>query len=392
MSSNLTVNSLAAPLGLNSGIFAGLLPNVLAWDSEFSETESAPVHCFDLKDESLILDGNSLPMEQDVRARLLAKAGAPVSYLSDRSINIQMLALQEHLQQGDFGRTPKAVLRNGRLFTIQRSDLVELTHSEVLTAVADALGRNAECLSLSRIDYADGNLELELVSPTKTREIRRGDVVKAGLHIEHCRFGDRATQVQAFNYRLVCANGMTRRECVSAEGIVRTRKLPANHPHAKELLLDQIRRLTTRTWDRLDQQLTELGAISERRADVGQLLRQWLQRARISTRVTDAGNTGTTRTVMDRLLTAWRADGAEDTYYAAVNALTQVGSHDQELTARQRRVLSLLGGLLAFSGVHICPKCFSVLSGVALAPEEHTPETAMPIGRTNRETTGLVRQ
>jgi hypothetical protein len=73
---------------------------------------------------------------------------------------------------------------------------------------------------------------------------------------------------------------------------------------------------------------------------------------------------------MDRLLAAWREWGAEDTYYAAVNALTWVGTHDQELTPRQRRSLSLLGGLLAFSGAHICPRCFSVLAGPASAGEE----------------------
>jgi len=39
-----------------------------------------------------------------------------------------------------------------------------------------------------------------------------------------------------------------------------------------------------------------------------------------------------------------------------------VATHDPELSPRQRRVLSLLGGLLAFSGVHICDHCFSVLS------------------------------
>jgi hypothetical protein len=254
--------------------------------------------------------------------------------------------------------------------------VVELNNAEVLTAVAESLGKGADGLTVSRIDHTDARLELDLVSEAKALEIRRGDVVKAGLHIQHSRFGGPATQIQAYVYRLVCENGMTRRECVSAEGIVRTRKLPAGHPRAKELLLDQIRRLTARTWEKLEQQLTELRATSERRADVPQLLRQWLQRARISTRITDAGNAEPTRTVMDRLLRAWRAEDAEDTYYGAVNALTWVGSHDRELSPRQRRVLSSLGGLLAFSGLHICPKCFSLLSDTAPTAETETAEAS----------------
>ena len=70
-------------------------------------------------------------------------------------------------------------------------------------------------------------------------------------------------------------------------------------------------------------------------------------------------------TQMDRALAAWRAEGAEETVWAAVNALTRVATHDPELSMRQRRVLSLLGGLLAYSGVHICDRCFSVLSAPA---------------------------
>jgi len=356
--------------------FMEVVGRARSWDAEFSEMEQVPAEALEITENELILGENSIPMDQDARIRLLAKAGAPVSYLEKRNIGIQMLALREHIRQGDLGHMLAPVLRRGRLFTVQSGRLVELTHTEILTAVADSLGERADGLMLSRIDHADSRLELDLVSPTKALEIRPGDVVQAGLHILHSRYGHEATQVQAFIYRLICANGMTRRECVSAGGIVRTRKLPANHPRAKEMLLDQVRRLTTRTWQLLEQQLTELRATSERPADVSQLLRQWMQRARISTRVSGAGGAQAYRTVMDRLLRAWREAGSEDTYYGAVNALTWVGSHDQELTPRQRQVLSLLGGLLAFSGVHICPRCFSVLADPARTRQERTDESA----------------
>jgi hypothetical protein len=353
-----------------------LIPEVRAWDTEFSEMVSAPVERFDVKVDALIFDKTSIRLDQDARFRLLANAGAPVSYLAKRSIDIQILALREHLQQGDFGEMLTPVLRNGQLFTVRRGDLLELGYAEVINTVADALGRGADDLMVSKIDRSDAKVELDLLSSTKALEIRPGDVVKAGLHILHSRYGDEATQIQAFIYRLICANGMTRRECVSAEGIVRTRKLPANHPRAKELLIDQVRRLTARTWQTLEQQLTALRATSERQANVPQLLGQWLQRARISTRIKETRKSDSAPTVMDRLLRAWRADGAEDTYYAAVNALTWVGSHDLELSPCQRRVLSLLGGLLAFSGVHICPRCFSVLSDPVQAREDGTTEAA----------------
>jgi hypothetical protein len=347
------------------------------WDAEYTEMDSVPLDRFELTDDTLIFDKNRIPLDEQARRRLFEKTGAPVAYLIRRSLNLQMVALREHFQQSDFGGAPKLVLRNGQLFTIRRDNLVELAHVDVLNAVAESVGEAAGALNVSRIAYAGGRLELDLTSPSKALEVRSGDIVTAGLHVEHSRYGEEGMQIHAFNYRLVCENGMTRRECASEEGIVRIRKLPASHPRGRELVLDQVRRLTARVWQGLEPQLRALRASSERRVDVPQLLRQWVQRARFSPHTTPpdrARRVGPT--VMDRLLAAWRDWGAEDTYYGAVNALTWVGSHDRELSPRQRHVLSLLGGLLAFSGVHICPRCNSVLSDPAQARDEHATEAA----------------
>jgi hypothetical protein len=339
------------------------------WDAEFSELASVPIDRFELTEDDLICGNNSIPAHQDARNRLFEKVGAPCAYLEKRGIDVQIVALRDHIRQGGFGLAPKPVLRNGQLFTLRCDNLIELAHADVLNAIAESLGQSGDALTLSQIAYADGRVEMDLVSPAKAIEVRRGDVVTAGLHIEHSRYGDQATQIQAFVYRLVCENGMTRRECVSADGIVRIRKLPTSHPGGRELLLDQVRRLTARTWQNLEPQLLELRATSERRADVPQLLRQWVQRARFSTRTTRPNRTRRVPTVMDRLLAAWRDSGAEDTTYGAINALTWVGSHDPVLSPRQRRTLSLLGGLLSMSRVHLCDRCFSLLCEPARVAE-----------------------
>jgi len=361
---------------LFSPAFPQILHQMREWDAEFSELDPAFTGRFEIMEDRIIFDNNSVPLTQQSRNRLFEKARAPFVYLSERAIDVQILALRDHFRQQDFGAAPKFVLRNGELFTLVRSQLIELNLHEVVAAVGEALGADADNLNVSRIDYKDGRLDLDFVSPARTIELRRDDIVQAGLHIEHVCYGDCATQIHSYVYRLVCENGMTRREC-SPDGIVRIRKLSVSHPRGKELLLDQIRRLTTRTWQTLEPQLLELRNTSDRRADVPHLLRQWVQRARISPRTT---NGEMPQTVMDRLLRAWRAEGAESSYYAAVNALTWVASHDQELSPRQRRVLSLLGGLLAFSGVHICPRCFSVLSGPSQTGDEHVAEAESTTG------------
>jgi len=350
------------PAKRNPLSFNELKARASLWDAEFLEMDPVPIERLAIADAALIFGKSSISLGQDARNRLFEKVGAPATYLEKRSIDVQMVALRDHIRQGGFGRAAKPVLRDGELFTLRCDDLIELTHSEVLNAVAESLGDSVDGLKLSRIDYTDGRLELDLVSSEKAIEVRRGDLVTAGLHIEHSRYGNQATQVQAFVYRLVCENGMTRRECISGDGIVRIRKLPASHPGGKELLLDQVRRLAARTWQNLEPQLRELRATSERHADVPHLLRQWVQRARFSTRTTSRNRARRVPTVMDRLLAAWRDSGAEDTTYGAINALTWIGSHDPELSLRQRRTLSLLGGLLAMSRVHLCDKCFSLLS------------------------------
>jgi hypothetical protein len=347
------------------------------WDAEFFVADGIPVELLAMAESGLTLGKNRLAIDQTVRNRLFEKAGAPWGYMSERSIDVQMLALTDHLRQGAFGSSPKIVTRDGQLFTLVSDKLIQITHTDVLSAVADPLGAAADDLSVSRIDRVDGRIELELVSPRKAVEIRRGDIVQAGLHITHSRFGDQATQVQTFTYRLLCTNGMTRRECAPTEGLARTRRLPVAHPHGKELQLDQIRRLTAHAREKLEPQLEELRSTAERPADAKQLLKTFLQRARISTRISDRSEGDPRATMMDRIVRAWRDWGSEDTYYGAVNALTRVGTHDLQLSARQRRTLSMLGGVVAFSGSHLCPRCFSVLSENSGAVAEHaTNETA----------------
>jgi hypothetical protein len=83
--------------------------------------------------------------------------------------------------------------------------------------------------------------------------------------------------------------------------------------------------------------------------DVESVFDRWLSRARLS------------RQLRVRLMQAWRDEGAESTQYGAVNAITRVATHDAALSRRQRQMLASLGGLLAFSELHICSQCFSVL-------------------------------
>ena len=326
-----------------------LLDESHAWDAALTETSVTPSEIA-FTPEGILASGSQLPVRPGVWKKLLKTAGAPVVYFGKRTPSLRAAALQEHLRGGVFGSRPRLVFREGQLETIARGELVDLTFGEVLEATLDVCERRDERLFVARIGRSEERLSLELISSSATLDVRRGDVVKAGIEIIHERYGANATQIQAFIYRLVCLNGMTRKECVSNDNLARTRRLPITLASARELQMEQIRRLVGQTLQGLEPQLMEIRATSERPANVEELLLRWLQRARIAP-----------RTMMPRLLEAWRLEGSEATQYGAVNALTRVGTHDPELSDRQRRVLASLGGLLAFSNVHICPRCFSVL-------------------------------
>ncbi|HTB11110.1 MAG TPA: DUF932 domain-containing protein [Bryobacteraceae bacterium] len=302
-------------------------------------------------EEGLRFDGRILKADRETRLRLLAKVGAPTAYWEEHTPSFQAEALSEHARRFDFGREPKAVLQNGDLFTLVDPDLTNLSIADVLRAIAEELGADADHLLVARIEDTGELVEAELFSPMQATEVRRGDVVQSGISVLHAPYGKQATQIQAFIYRLICSNGMTRRECVSRDNIVRTRRLPPDrYANARELQLSQIRRLVRRTWTSLRAHLDAFRATRERGADVEELLQQWLLRGRIST-----------NGMMPRLLAAWREEGSDDSIYGAINALTRLATHDRRLSSRQRRTFASLAGLLAFRDVHLCPRCFSVL-------------------------------
>lgn len=335
--------------GVNAAMFSGLIAAVREWEAGISEIPIIPKH-LRFSPRGVEHGECFFGLDELGRSRLFGKVGAPIGYLMKHAPAFQAATLAEHANRGDFDLSARLITRNDQIITVLRDELLALSYASVLTAVKDGLGRDVDDLLIREYDLDYDHLELVLVSPSKAITVRPGDVVQSGLRITHHRFGGPATLIEAFIYRLVCANGMTRRECVG-EGFSRTRKLPVGDPNSHELQMNQIYRLTQQNWNNLQAQLDAFKATRERPAHVEELLGRWLQRGRLSPRL-----------LLGRLMHAWREEGSENTVYGAVNALTRVATHDAGVSSRQRRALAVLGGLLAFSQTHICERCFSILS------------------------------
>ena len=98
------------------------------------------------------------------------------------------------------------------------------------------------------------------------------------------------------------------------------------------------RRLARDAWAALHEKLDQLRALPNEPVQVERLLLRFLERARLSV-----------ERLLPLLRQAWEAEGARETLWDAINALSWTATHGPELKDRERRVLSGVAGLLAFS-------------------------------------------
>lgn len=299
------------------------------------------------------------PQGMDTFCRHVA---APAAYLKRLDADVRRVVLQRHIDRGDLDFERLTLISRGNEFlSFGRSDLLHINGQEVLQAVQD--GVNGD-IDVHRLDIGDDAMEADLLVERAAEEVAPGDVIRAGLRITHSFIGEHATWVEAYILRLICANGMTHRECAKRLA-ARTRRLPVGHKDARQMQIAQVRRLASETAAALQTKLQAIRELHAQPVEVDQMLTRWLERARLSTRLW-----------MPVLREAWETEGSEATSYGVMNALTRVATHglaggEREMTSRQRRILSGLAGLLAFQRLHLCPRCFSQLGGPASVVESH---------------------
>jgi hypothetical protein len=299
-----------------------------------------------------------LEIDDSCIGRLAKRVSAPSAYLSRLSPTVRASLLQHHLDAGDFGPARVCITYTPpHLINIGSDSLTSLNGTEVINAIVDGVGPESRDLSVHGFSFSAQGFQLDVLGYHTREEVLPGDVVQGGLRITYAVLGEHAVWVEAFIIRLLCANGMTHRECVSRRP-PRTRRLPLTNPNAKQLQSDQLRRLAAGEWEKLKEKLRALHSLSQERIEFEPMLGRWLERARLSQ-----------RRLMPLLLDARQHEVNNDTNYAAVNALTRVATHNEQLTIRERRTLARLAGLLAFRRLHFCPRCFSVLRDDAGAPE-----------------------
>jgi hypothetical protein len=319
-------------------------------------SERFPLSRLRVEGDRVIAADREFRLDAEGVRRLCGHFRAPTDYLERLSPKLRDDLLAFHLCSMGQGRgrlndgSSRIIHRDGVFIDLGRADLHTLGAGEVLHAVRDGFGNEAATFEVQGLDIQDEAFRLDIVSPSVSAEVRRGDVIEAGVRVEHAYTGERATTIMAFVVRLVCSNGMVHRECVGSRRTARTRRLDANRDDAGILQVEQVRRLTAEIRQELEPKLAAIRRLAEERADRGQL-EQFLRQARMHS-----------RGLVDQLRHSWAAEGDEQTAFGLFNALTHLATHGTELSARQRGMLARLAGIYANRSSHLCAHCFSILN------------------------------
>jgi hypothetical protein len=303
-------------------------------------------------ENTLLLGDSPFRLEGAGFRRFCEQLSAPADYVSVLPARIRQGVLQHHLDCCDAsdGRLT-AVVRDGEFLAFSRQDLCRLSGRDVLTAVREGVGSGA---NVHELQIHDESFQTDLLIESAAGEVAPGDIVRAGVRVTHSLTGKHATWIEAFMYRLVCKNGMVHRDCVDRRA-ARTRRLPTGRHDARRLQIEQVRRLTADTAGTLRAKLEAIRGLRREQVDANSMMVRFLEQGGLSR-----------RTWLPVVRRAWEEnEGAESTAFGVMNALTWVSTHEPNLSARQRRILSGLAGILAFRQIHFCPRCFSQLRGPA---------------------------
>lgn len=120
---------------------------------------------------------------------------------------------------GRFARTPdtKRMLRtmDGAARALLSDRYRRIDNSEVASAVLPIIGR-MDGAGVESCELTDSRMYLKVVNPRVTAEVKKGDIVQAGVLISNSEVGMGSVNVSPLIYRLVCSNGM-----IAADGKLR---------------------------------------------------------------------------------------------------------------------------------------------------------------------------
>lgn len=246
-------------------------------------------------------------------SQLLQDLGVPVVFFRSLPANIQFAVANWKVQNSNYER--ESLLRTVRGNTVRAflsTKYAALDDIDIIPMVADIIGD--ENVIVENVDFHDDATHLRITFPGQLTELKKGDIVRTGIHITNSEVGLRAVHVDALVHRLVCTNGLVRAE---SNG-----KTTIRHFGKSDRLKDDIARAITDAKDNTRHLVRQFkDSINQRLTDPRQFLKD------------HAKDMTLTKEQLNAALDAFSFD-PDDSLFGVVNAVTRAAQDEGTFEGR----------------------------------------------------------
>jgi hypothetical protein len=184
-------------------------------------------------DGAVLLQGinSGLPLRPIAHQQLATTLGIPKPYY-DRMLSEDPGLLSTNVNYWLDAQPSRRLVRtlDNSVRAILSDSYRPLDNFDLAEAVLPKI-HDLDCRVMS-CDVTESRFYLKAVTERLTAEVKKGDVVQAGLVVSNSEVGQGSLRVQALDYRLVCTNGMIR------ESAIRKAHLGRNDGHGQDAIED----------------------------------------------------------------------------------------------------------------------------------------------------------
>jgi hypothetical protein len=300
----------------------------------------------------LQIEGQAFEVPEGARKDLAKLARIPATYFEQ--IDPELRATNFNRRLLDFfgsNEGLEVVISNDRgvQHVQQRRQLGHVEASQAIDALLDGVAASVSN-DIRVVEYGrETRLDVALVARALQAEPRPGDIVCGGVHLTIDENG--AVQVGPVSFRLICRNGAMARVCAGGQHRLR-RGLGRDGTSEFLATLREFGRTAWQDWEHVKRGLEELAQKRLDRNDIANVIRGLRQSPFfISARAA--------RLVEEEL----RRNADDLTFYDLHNAITFVGTHEEEVLPQYRYRLRLGAGQLARGRVGVCQECRRLMIG-----------------------------
>jgi hypothetical protein len=298
-----------------------------------------------LEDGRLQIGTVASPLADNARNDLARLARIPTAYFTEIDNSLRAVNFNRRLSTEVTDRRLAIISNdNGLVEAVRGGQLLSVPRSRIVQAVLDASPADTVSNSIVAVVYAlNGHMDVSLVAPALQTQPRVNDIVLGGVHLGQEDEG--AIQIGPATFRLICSNGAMARVCANGKHRIRR----GSGPESGQTLLENVASFAQEAWSSWPALAEGIGRLASERLGNMQPI---IQRLRDRPFFISAAAARRVQEALSR-----EGEAGSLTLFDLHNAITAVGSHDDEVLPQYRYRLRLGAGVLARGRVGVCRQC-----------------------------------